>query len=563
MTELARRKRRRRPDVRRAVILFPSGLTLGNLFFGVFAIIAASRLEFVAAGVYVLVGGIFDAFDGRVARATNAGTEFGEELDSLVDAITFGLAPAMIMYFAVLNRSGWDWVWVFLFAACAVLRLARFNIEQAGTAKTYFQGLPSPAAGITLASYYWFSQSSLYTYGAIADLKWHVLLRYLMVVLSILMISNVPYPAFPRTGFRSLRAMAATVLLIGSMILLVTRRLEYFFPFALIYVAWGLLRWVFSGLFERRQPTLPYDLSEGEDDDEEEDDDDEDLDSEVHTTKRSHRERARAERDGRSERPDRAERPERAEVQRSRLDRASSRNAPGERPVERTARAERPERAERSGRDRQSERTKREGRSKERARRGERLPREQKPDAAAAPTSDIEPSAASIAAPGSTSGVDAITLGGTVNGAGGSVSTPSSTDTGLETAPFAGELSMESSAIAPAGLPVEGAPAPRKRKRRRRRGERKDRPAGSSAAGSVDGGGDDGDDSGNDSDGGGATGPYRDASAPSPVAASSAPSAPSAQTASSAPPAAPTPQPPSAVVDAPPLLPRSSSDPAE
>ena len=141
----------KRPNMRRAVILFPSGLTLGNLFFGIFAIIAASRLEFTTAGVYVLLGGICDALDGRVARATNAGTEFGEELDSLVDAITFGLAPGMIMYFAVLNRDGWDWVWVFLFSACAVMRLARFNIEQAGTAKTYFQGLPSPAAGITLA----------------------------------------------------------------------------------------------------------------------------------------------------------------------------------------------------------------------------------------------------------------------------------------------------------------------------------------------------------------------------------------------------------------------------
>ena len=249
------RRPMRRPNMRRAVILFPSGLTLGNLFFGVFAIIAASRLEFTAAGVYVMLGGICDALDGRVARATNAGSEFGEELDSLVDAITFGLAPALIMYFAVLNRDGWDWVWVFIFAACAVLRLARFNIEQAGTAKTYFQGLPTPAAGITLASYYWFSQSSLYNYGAIADLKWHVLLRYLMVVLSGLMISNIPFPSFPRTGFRSLRAIGASLLVLGACALLLSRRLEYFFPIALLYIAWGLARWIFSGLLERRQPT--------------------------------------------------------------------------------------------------------------------------------------------------------------------------------------------------------------------------------------------------------------------------------------------------------------------
>ena len=119
-----RRRPLRRPNMRRAVILFPSGLTLGNLFFGIFAIIAASRGQFVEAGVFVLLGGACDALDGQVARATNAGTQFGEELDSLVDAITFGLAPGLIMYFAVFNQASWDWLSVFLFSACAVMRLA-------------------------------------------------------------------------------------------------------------------------------------------------------------------------------------------------------------------------------------------------------------------------------------------------------------------------------------------------------------------------------------------------------------------------------------------------------
>ena len=467
MTMPAHRKRRR-PDMRRVVILFPSGFTLGNLFFGVFAIIAASRLEFVAAGVYVLLGGICDAFDGRVARATNAGTEFGEELDSLVDAITFGLAPGMIMYFAVLSRSGWDWVWVFLFAAAAVLRLARFNIEQAGTAKTYFQGLPSPAAGITLASYYWFSQSSLYTYGAIADLKWHVLLRYLMVFLSFLMISNVPYPVFPRTGFRSLRAVGATVLLIGSMVLLLTRRLEYFFPIALIYVAWGPIRWVFSGLFERRQPTIPYDLSEGEDD-EDDDEDEFELDSQVHATRRSHRvdRAARTERTDRTERPERshrAEREERTEPPRSRAERPSSRSPGSERAPDRTERTERteraerterPERSERGGRTRDAERPKREGRQKERPRRGERPARE--------PLADNVFGAPGAYESPTPSEVDAITLGQPAPVAAASVGNAVAA-TPVE--PLASHVT---------DVPADGAPAPRKRKRRRRRGERKDR----------------------------------------------------------------------------------------
>src|SRR5690349_18011038 len=403
---IARRQPLRRPNMRRAVILFPSGLTLGNLFFGIFAIIAASRGQFVQAGVFVLLGGACDALDGQVARATNAGTQFGEELDSLVDAITFGLAPGLIMYFAVLNRDNWDWISVFLFSACAVMRLARFNIEQAGTAKTYFQGLPSPAAGITLASYYWFSQSWLYNYGAIADLPWHVLLRFLMAALAFLMISNIPYPVFPRTGFRSLRAIAATLGLIGSIALLATKRLEFFFPFALCYVAWGPVRWIFSGMFERRQPTIPYDLSEGEDDEDEEEPYGP-IDSQVHASRQSEREirPPRAERErGRRERPERPERSERSErpvrAERSATDR-------GERPArtEAAPAVARTEREPRTDAEREARRERREKRDK----RDKRRERQAKA-AAATPGTPVE------SAP--ESGVGAITLGAPVEDTG-------------------------------------------------------------------------------------------------------------------------------------------------
>ena len=94
-----RLRRPRRPNMRRAVILFPSGLTLFNLFFGIFAIITAARGDFHKAGIFVLLGGICDALDGRVARATNAGSQFGEELDSLVDAISFLIPPSNLQAF--------------------------------------------------------------------------------------------------------------------------------------------------------------------------------------------------------------------------------------------------------------------------------------------------------------------------------------------------------------------------------------------------------------------------------------------------------------------------------
>jgi CDP-diacylglycerol--serine O-phosphatidyltransferase len=242
-----------RPDMRRVVVLFPSGLTLANLFFGVFAIVAASRQQFTQAGWYVVLGGICDAFDGRVARATNSEGRFGEELDSLVDAITFGLAPAMIMYFAVLNRDGWDWFWCFWFTACAVLRLARFNVEQAGTDKAYFQGLPSPAAGITLATYYWFSQSPLYALASIENWPWHQMLRFVMVGLGYLMISNVPYPVMPPIGLRSAKGLMGMGVLLIGVAMLIFGRLEYFFPLAMAYVSFGLFRAVLLGLLDRRQ----------------------------------------------------------------------------------------------------------------------------------------------------------------------------------------------------------------------------------------------------------------------------------------------------------------------
>ena len=237
---------------RRGVIILPNGFTLASLFFGVFAIVAASRSEFDTAGLYVVFGGVCDALDGRVARATGTGSRFGSELDSLVDAITFGLAPAMIMYFAVLNRNGWDWIFAFLFTACAVIRLARFNVEQAGRAKKYFHGLPSPAAGMTLATYYWFSQTSLYNQTVVGDLNWTAGLRGLMMILAFLMISNVSYPAVPTVGFRKISEILGTLVVAATFIGVLFLRKEFYFPALVCYVLYGLAKTVIFGLLDRR-----------------------------------------------------------------------------------------------------------------------------------------------------------------------------------------------------------------------------------------------------------------------------------------------------------------------
>ncbi len=253
--------------MRRVVVLFPGGLTLGNLFFGIFAMISASRGEFGRAVLFVVCGGVCDMLDGRVARATNSGTEFGEQLDSLVDAISFGLAPAMITYFAVLTptepgRDRWSWILVFFFCMCAVLRLARFNITQAGAKKNYFLGLPSPAAGGTLATYHWFAQTELYQQTVIGDLPWHELVKYLMVGLSLLMISNVRYPAFPRTGLRDWKGVLGSITVLTCFAGAIFLPREFFFPAGLTYVFVGLIWTILASLSDRPESLAAEEMSD-------------------------------------------------------------------------------------------------------------------------------------------------------------------------------------------------------------------------------------------------------------------------------------------------------------
>lgn len=238
--------------MRRAVVILPSGLTLANLFCGVFAIVSASRGQFDFAGLLIILGGVADALDGRVARATGSGSRFGSELDSLVDVITFGLAPALIMYFAILNQEGWEWLIPFLYVACAAIRLARFNVEQAGRAKRYFHGLPSPAAGMTLATYYWFSQSTLYNETILGDLPWHFWLRFLMLALAFLMISNVSYPAVPTVGYKKISEILGSLVIITTVIGIIVLRKQFYFPALVLYVLYGVAKTVLFGLMGRK-----------------------------------------------------------------------------------------------------------------------------------------------------------------------------------------------------------------------------------------------------------------------------------------------------------------------
>ncbi|MHB8839396.1 MAG: CDP-alcohol phosphatidyltransferase family protein, partial [Gemmatimonadaceae bacterium] len=181
----------------------------------------------------------------------------------------FGVAPALMMYFAELNHTGWDWIFVWLYVACAVMRLARFNVEQSGKTKTFFKGLPSPAAGGTLATYYWFSQTTLYQETMIGDLPWQSILRFLMVTLAFLMISNVPYPAWPRFSLRNWYGAFGVVVFVAVIAGMFFLPKQFFFPLGVVYVTTGLVIAIVRGLFDMPSPF------ESEDDDDESSADDE------------------------------------------------------------------------------------------------------------------------------------------------------------------------------------------------------------------------------------------------------------------------------------------------
>jgi CDP-diacylglycerol--serine O-phosphatidyltransferase len=148
----------------------------------------------------------------------------------------------MIVYYLVLPQQGWGWAPVFIYVACAVFRLARFNVTQAGASKTYFIGLPSPAAGGTLATFYWFTQTGLFQNTRIVDLPWQDIMPIMMLLLGAMMSSAVPYPAWPKVGLRTWRAFAGLVGVIAIVTCGILFTKYFFFLFGVAYVSYGLLR---------------------------------------------------------------------------------------------------------------------------------------------------------------------------------------------------------------------------------------------------------------------------------------------------------------------------------
>lgn len=176
----------------RGIYLLPNLFTLTALFAGFYAIVAAMKGLFDDAAIALFVAMVMDTLDGRVARLTHTQTEFGAQLDSLADMVSFGLAPALILYTWGLNTFGKaGWLVTFIYTACVALRLARFNVQHNTLDKRYFKGLPCPAGAAVIASLIW--SSSQYE---LHNTTIRIIMAILTVFVSLLMVSNLLFYSF-------------------------------------------------------------------------------------------------------------------------------------------------------------------------------------------------------------------------------------------------------------------------------------------------------------------------------------------------------------------------------
>ncbi|NCT89067.1 CDP-diacylglycerol--serine O-phosphatidyltransferase [Stenotrophomonas acidaminiphila] len=245
----------RPPPRSRSIYLLPNLFTTAGLFAGFYAIIAASNGDFVNAAVAVFVAGVMDGLDGRVARLTGTSSEFGVQYDSLADLVSFGMAPALVMYHWSLSSLKFDgevlgrigWLAAFLYAACAALRLARFNTQVGTVDKRWFVGLASPAAAGLMMSFVWaFADGSLGWSGE--ELRYVALV--VSIVAALLMVSRIRFWSFkggsekgPRSERVPFMVLALVPIVIAIMVVDLPRTL---FVVGVLYALSGPLMWLWQ-----------------------------------------------------------------------------------------------------------------------------------------------------------------------------------------------------------------------------------------------------------------------------------------------------------------------------
>ncbi len=236
MTTDERREDKKEPP-HRGVYLLPNLITAGSLFAGFYVIILSADGNFERAAWFILVSGILDGLDGKVARLTGTTSKFGVELDSLADLVAFGVAPGVLMYTWALRDFGkLGWLAAFLFVVCGALRLARFNIQVNTVESKRFVGLPIPAAAGIVAT----CVLLFYELGGSGTVR-QVSIMLLLYVLAFLMVSNISYYSFKDPELFKRQPFFFLVLGVVLLIVIVAKPVIMLFTIGCIYMISGPL----------------------------------------------------------------------------------------------------------------------------------------------------------------------------------------------------------------------------------------------------------------------------------------------------------------------------------
>jgi CDP-diacylglycerol--serine O-phosphatidyltransferase len=239
----------------RGIYLLPNAFTTAALFSGFFAIVQAMNLRFDLAVYAIFASMVLDSLDGRVARMTGTQSDFGAEYDSLADMVSFGAAPALVIYEWSLRGLGrWGWVAAFVYVAGAALRLARFNTNIGIVDKRYFQGIPSPAAAALVAGFVWVFDDLRY---AGSDLAWPSWIVTAYAGLS--MVSNSPFYSFKVVDFRKSVPFIVIVLIMLGFVVVSSDPPKWLFAMCVIYGLSGHVLWVWRRLRGERKAALSPD----------------------------------------------------------------------------------------------------------------------------------------------------------------------------------------------------------------------------------------------------------------------------------------------------------------
>lgn len=231
----------------KGVYILPNLITTAAMFSGFYAIVAAINGRFEDAAIAIFIAMILDGADGRVARWTNTQSAFGEQYDSLSDLVSFGVAPALVLYQWALVHMGdvspaWGkvgWMAAFIYVACAALRLARFNVQIEEVDKRYFVGLPSPASAGVMVGLVWFCHS-LDIDGSSAQVPALIM----SVSAGLLMVSNVLFTSFKDFDYRSKVPYLAILAIVLVFSLIAIDPSKVLFSVFLIYALSGPVYWV-------------------------------------------------------------------------------------------------------------------------------------------------------------------------------------------------------------------------------------------------------------------------------------------------------------------------------